>query len=135
MDNQQQNTFEYTYTAPTQQERKQIENIRKSYLPETESDLARLQRLDKKVHSIPAAVALTLGIVGTLIFGTGLALILEFGKTLWGIIVGAIGVVPLVLAHFVHSFILKKLKQKYGAEILSLSEKLLHEQEENPHLQ
>lgn len=135
MDNQQQNTFEYTYTAPTQEERKQIESIRKSYLPETESDLFRLQRLDKKVHSIPAAVALTLGIVGTLIFGTGLTLILEFGNTLWGIIVGAIGVVPLALAYFAHSFILKKLKQKYGAEILSLSEKLLHEQEENLHLQ
>ena len=40
-----------------------------------------------------------------------------------------------VLAYFAHSFMLKKLKQKYGAAILSLSEKLLHEEEETPHLQ
>lgn len=121
------NKFEYTYAAPTESERKTIERIRKNYLPQEkhESDLDRLKALDGKVQNPPMAFALSFGVVGTLVFGLGLTLILEFGKLFFGAVLSVVGVVPVALAYPVYRFVLKAQKKKYAAEILALSEKLL----------
>ena len=64
--------FHYTYSAPTEEERKEIKRLRSQYLPAPqEGALARLKQLDKKARTIPTAILLTLGVVGTLIFGLG----------------------------------------------------------------
>lgn len=129
--NESYNDYEYTYAAPTEGERKTIERIRKNYLPQTEraDDLTRLRRLDKKVQNPPMISALSLGIVGTLIFGLGLTLILEMGELLLGSLVSAVGIVPVLLAYPVFRLVLKRQKQKYAEEILALSEKLLQNSE------
>lgn len=119
------NDFEYTYVAPTQAERKHIEHIRESYLPKQENAFTRLQQLDKKVQTPPMVTALTLGIIGTLIFGLGLALILEWNNLPLGTALSALGLVPILLAYPLYRAVLKRQKEKYAEEILQLSENLL----------
>lgn len=119
------NDFNYTYVAPTRAERKQIERIRESYLPTEENAFTRLQNLDKKVQTPPMITALTLGIIGTLIFGLGLTFILEWNKLLLGATLSALGLVPILLAYPLYRAVLNRQKKKYAEEILQLSENLL----------
>ena len=123
------NQFNFTYTAPTEEERKEIALIRKQYQPveQTESKLERLRRLDRAVKNTPVIVSLILGIVGCLIFGTGLTLILEWQIWLWSVICMCVGAIPMAIAYPVYLGVLNANKRKYGAEILQLSEELLNE--------
>ena len=124
--------FHYTYSAPTEEERKEIKRLRSQYLPAPqEGALTRLKRLDKKARTIPTAISLTLGVVGTLIFGLGLSLILEFAQLLFGTLISVVGLVPLLVAYPVYNAVKAKCKKKYGEEILSLSETLLNESNAN----
>ncbi len=123
------NKFEYTYVAPTERERKEAEAIRKRYLPESENvdKLTKLKRLDEKVKRFPMVLSLSLGVVGTLIFGLGLTLILEWSMIVWGTMVAVVGMLPLALAYPAYKLSLTNRKRKYGAEILKLSEEILNE--------
>lgn len=120
--------FEYTYTAPTEAERKEINSIKNNYIPsapKSETKLERLRKLDAKVTNTAVTASLTLGIPGVLILGTGMTMVLEWSIYLWGIIVGLIGLIPIALAYPTYKYVLKKGRLKYGAEILKLSEELL----------
>ena len=121
--------FEYSYAAPTERERKEVESLRKKYAPEIErtDKMSELRELDKKVQSPPRIWALILGIVGTLVFGLGLTMILEWNSLLWGTAVAAVGLVPVALAYPVYKWKLQKLSDKYREQILTLSEEILHE--------
>ena len=125
--------FNYTYTAPTERERKEIERIREAYKPKTqnETQVEKLKRLDAKVHRFPLILALTLGIVGTLVFGLGLSMILEMDMLIVGACIAVAGLVPIALAYPAHRACTENRKKKYGEEILALSEKLLNETEHN----
>ncbi len=83
-----------------------------------------MRALDKKVRAPATALALTLGVIGTLVFGAGLALVLEGGLFARGIAVSLAGGVLLALAYPVHAAILKRNKKKYGKEILRLADEL-----------
>lgn len=135
MDRKDEEKFEYSYSAPTAEERREIEGIRRQYCPaqDTESaehGLETLRRLDKKVKSPATAVALTLGIAGVLIFGLGLTAVLEWNALGIGIAVSFIGAAIASLSHPVYTAILKRRKRKYAARILELSETLLEEKRE-----
>lgn len=123
------NAFEYTYSAERQQE---IEAIRKKYLPKEEDKMATLRRL----HSIPTqkaqAASIAIGVLGTLILGTGMSLCMtELGAVLGhlammiGILVGILGLVMVALAYPLYNRVLKKERQRIAPEILRLSEELL----------
>ena len=123
--------FKFNYSAPSSEERKEIESIRNSYLSQTSSSkgkLETLRKLDNKVKNTPNTIALIVGIVGILIFGLGMTMVLEWKLLLWGIIVGIIGFVTMILAYPIFKFTFKMLKDKYSSQILSLSEELLNEQ-------
>ena len=126
------NQFNFKYTAPTEEERKEIDSIRRQYSPQekTETKLERLRRLDGLVKNTAIIWSLVLGVVGTLVFGLGLTMILEWNILLWGIVVMATGSIPMALAYPVYKWILKKYKNRYGDEILRLSNELLNESEE-----
>jgi hypothetical protein len=122
-------SFEYTYSAQQQQE---VEAIRQKYLPKEEDKMEQLRRL----HAIPGqkaqAAALSAGVVGTLIMGTGMSLVMtEIGDLLGslaivaGITVGIVGIVLAALAYPIYNRVLKKQRQKIAPEILRLSEELL----------
>ena len=123
------NAFEYTYSAERQQE---IEAIRKKYLPKEEDKMATLRRL----HSIPTqkaqAASIAIGVLGTLILGTGMSLCMtELGAVLGhlammiGILVGILGLVMVALAYPLYNHVRKKERQRIAPEILRLSEELL----------
>ena len=120
--------FEYTYVAPTESERRVAEEIRNRYLPQKKSEdkFTKLKELDEKVKNPPTAWALVLGVAGTLIFGLGMAMVLEWSLIFWGIVVSAVGLIPVALAYPVYCWVLKRGKKKYGAQILKLSEEILN---------
>ncbi|MBR7110263.1 MAG: hypothetical protein IKC83_00150 [Clostridia bacterium] len=126
------NQFNFKYTAPTEEERKEIDSIRRQYAPQNqeETKLQRLRRLDSLVKNTAVIWALCLGVVGLLIFGIGLTMILEWSIWFWGIVLMVVGSVPIAMAYPVHTAILKKYKARYGEEILRLSEELLNQSEE-----
>lgn len=121
--------FTYTYSAPTEAERREIESIRRQYKPEnkTPDKLQQLRKLHSKVVGRANAVALVLGIIGILIFGTGLALVLEFDNLVVGIIIAAIGIIPASVSFPVYKAFIRAGQKKYGEEILRLSDELLGE--------
>lgn len=125
--------FNYSYYAPTKVEAKIVGDIKKKYLDvdKKDSDVERLKKLDKKVSSIPAIYSISLGVVGILIFGLGLSMVLEFNQIIWGTIVSAIGIIPMIFAYPLYKVIYKNLKNKYRDEILMLSDKILHNKEIN----
>ena len=125
------NQFNFKYTAPSQEERKEIDSIRRQYAPQekTETKLERLRRLDGLVKNTAIIWSLVLGVVGTLVFGLGLTMILEWSIWPWGIVLMVIGSIPMAIAYPVYKFALNKGKAKYGDEILRLSEELLNESE------
>ena len=87
--------FRYTYTAPTEEERREIESIRAAYRKDVRSEkLERLRRLNARVKNAAMSVALTLGVLGLLVFGLGMTMILE-----WGILAGGVAVSAAGTAH------------------------------------
>ena len=123
------NSFEYTYSA---QRQKEVEEIRKAYLPKEEDKMDQLRRL----HAIPTqkaqAASLAIGIIGALILGTGMSLCMtELGGFLGGtamfvgIPVGIIGMALAALAYPVYSRTLKNEREKIALEILRLTDELI----------
>ena len=121
--------FSFTYSA---QQQKEVEAIRKKYLPQETDKMDQL----RKLHAIPTkkarAASLTIGIIGALIMGTGMSLAMtEIGAALGslamilGIAVGLVGVVLAALAYPLYNRVLKKQREKIAPEILRLSDELL----------
>lgn len=123
------NKFNYRYSAPTEEERKEIASIRKQYSPthNGETKLEKLRRLDGLVKNTAIIWSLVLGVVGCLIFGLGLAMVLEWKIIFWGVVVAVVGAIPMALAYPVYLGLLNRGKERYGEEILKLSEELLNE--------
>ena len=95
--------FSFTYSANQQ---KEVEAIRKKYLPQEADKMEQLRRL----HGIPTqkaqAASLAVGIIGALIMGTGMSLAMsEIGAALGslamviGVLVGIVGLVLVALAY------------------------------------
>ena len=91
----------------------------------------------RKLHGVPTrkaeAVAIAVGVIGTLIMGTGMSfcmtnlgtLLGSFGMVI-GIVVGVIGMVPVALAYPLYNRVLKKEREKIAPEILRLTDELLN---------
>ena len=120
--------FEYTYSAPTEEEKKQIESIRREYLGEgkTLSPFEKLKKLNGKVKNTATIVALIFGIVGCLVFGLGLTMVLEWQIWVYGIVLMVVGIIPMAVAYPAYNLTLNRGKKKYGEEILQLSNELLN---------
>ena len=121
--------FSYTYSAPTEEERREIEDIRRAYAPATESEdrLAQIRTLNERATRPARIAALTLGIGGILLFGLGMSMTLAWELIAGGIVVAAIGILATIVANPVRRALLNLGKRKYGAEILRLTDELLGE--------
>ncbi len=118
--------FHYVYTAPTKEERKEISAIRSQYVEEKADDkLTRLRKLDKRVKNVANCVGLVVGIVGCLTFGLGMSLVLVWQNWLWGGLASALGGGVMTAAYPLYKAALKRGKEKYGEEILRISDELL----------
>ncbi len=116
--------FEYTYSAKQQSE---LENIRKKYLPQEESKMDRLRRLDESVTHPGTMISIIVGIVGTLIMGFGMCLCLEWSEFIPGVIIGVVGMVILAAAYPIYSKITQKQREKIAPEILRLTDEIENE--------
>ena len=116
--------FNYTYSSIHKEE---IEKIRNKYIKNQETDLDELRKLDQKVTNSATFCSILVGIAGVLVFGTGLSLVLSFGKMILGIIVSFVGHLVMGSGLLVNKYITKKLREKYAPRILELSERLLKE--------
>ena len=121
--------FSFTYSA---QQQKEIEEIRKKYLPQEENKMEQL----RKLHAVPTqkaqAASLAVGVIGALIMGTGMSLAMtEIGAALGvfamilGIAVGIVGMVLVAVAYPIYNRVLKKQRERIAPEILRLSDELL----------
>jgi hypothetical protein len=124
--NEENKEYSFHYTAPTTEERKQIEEIRRQYLAESEQSgkLKRLQFLDQKVKSVPTCVGLTMGVIGLTTFGLGLTCVLEWALYPLGVGFGVVGVATSCLAYCAYKKTSEYLKKKHRKEILDLCEEL-----------
>lgn len=116
--------FEYTYSAKQQAE---LETIRKKYLPEEETKMDKLRRLDKSVTRQGTMISIIIGVAGTLIMGLGMCMCLEWQQFVLGIILGILGIAILAAAYPVFNKITQKQKEKIAPEILRLTEEIERE--------
>lgn len=119
--------FKYSYSAPTEEERRQIEEIRRDYIIEErrESDFDKLKKLHEKVKRPATVTALCTGCAGLLMFGLGMSMVLCWDLWIWGSAVALVGAAPIALANAIYNAVLKRQKKKYGEEIVKLSDELL----------
>lgn len=123
--------FEYKYSAKQQEE---LNAIRKKYLPKQEQEedkMETLRRLDSQAEQLGIIVALTLGVVGVLVFGGGmsLALVLPEGLAVIlcyviGIALSISGIFLMALAYPAYKKITKAQREKIAPQILRLTEEL-----------
>lgn len=116
--------FEYTYSAKQQLE---LENIRKKYLPQEESKMDKLRRLDESVTRPGTMISIIVGIVGTLIMGFGMCLCIEWSEFIPGVIVGVVGMAILAVAYPIYNKITQKQREKIAPEILRLTDEIENE--------
>lgn len=134
MENKDNETFQFTYSAKEQEE---IKNIRKKYAsPVEEADkMAQLRQLDQGVTSRATTASLIVGIIGALIMGFGMSLAMtnlgialgftdSFGMIL-GIIIGIVGIILVSCAYPVYNRTLRKEREKIAPEILRLTDELM----------
>ena len=124
--------FQFVYSSPNREE---IMHIRKKYLPEQESKMEKLRRLDRAVTEKAQVVSLVLGIIGALFFGTGMSLLMSpladylgispVFSTILGIFFGIFGGILAALAYPTHQYVMKRERQKVSDEIIKLTDELM----------
>lgn len=124
----QENSFYYKYSS---EENKEIEEIRKKYLPVVESKVDELKRLDAQVQNSGVAAALCIGVVGSLIFGTGMCFSMQVLGTgiltmILGMILGIAGALVMAMAYPVYRKKQQKMKEILAPKILELSNEILN---------
>ncbi len=122
-------SFAYTYSA---QQQKEVESIRKKYLPKEEDKMETLRRLHYSATQKAQAASIAMGVIGTLILGTGMSLCMtEIGAALghlamiFGILIGLTGLVLVALAYPVYNRVKRKERERIAPEILRLTDELL----------
>ena len=132
--NNENNGFQYTYSAKEQAE---LKRIRDKYTAPTEVEdkMTRLRRLDASVTNTAQAVALVFGVIGTLILGFGMSLVMtELAESLGfsedaamftGITVGVVGGILASLAYPVYNAVVKAKREKLAPEIIRLADELM----------
>ena len=117
-------SFTYNYSAARN---KEVESIRRKYMPREESKLETLKRLDYRVQSAGMIEGLCLGIIGALVFGIGMCFFLEVfaGATWLSALFMIIGTLLMIPAYPIYRRIARQTKEKLTPEILRLSEEIM----------
>ena len=118
------NTFTYQYSAS---ENREVESIRRKYMPREETKLEALKRLDSRAQSAGMVESLCLGVIGALVFGIGMCFFLEVfaGSPFITAIFMIIGTLMMLPAYPMYKYISKKTKDELTPEILRLSEEIM----------
>lgn len=117
------NTFTYNYSAT---QKREVEEIRKKYVPHEMDKMERLRRLDGKVQGAGMIESLCLGIIGLLIFGVAMCFGLRVFGTVWwpAIPIGILGLAVMLPAYPLYKHLYNKKKAELTPEILRLIDEL-----------
>lgn len=117
-------TFTYNYSASQQAE---IKKILEKYVPREESKMDTLRRLDESAARPGTIVSLIVGIISSLVMGTGMCCCMVWAESMFipGIIIGVIGMAGMASAYPLYSCITKKRREKLAPEIIRLSDELM----------
>lgn len=110
-----------------------VQKIRTQYTEKEHTELDALKELDRKVKKPAIVFSYTFGSIAALIMGSGMSLIMtDIGETLGisqpmlpGVIIGGIGLLMAILNYPIYKRLLNRRRQKYGDQIIALSEKIL----------
>ena len=116
--------FEYTYSAPAQDE---VKRIRAKYLPKEVTKLDQLRALDAAVTKRGNAISIAHGILYSLVLGLGMSCCLVWAGAWFvpGIVIGCIGLAGVTATYPIYNRIVKQDREKIAPEILRLSEELI----------
>ena len=119
------NTFSYTYSAKRNRE---VERIRRKYLPPEENKLETLKKLDSRVQSAGLVESLCVGIIGALVFGIGMCFGLGVfsGAEMLSILFCPLGASMMLCAYPIYKRLLNKTKLDLTPEILRLSDEIIN---------
>ena len=110
------------------------QKIRMQYIEKTPSELDALRELDAKVKRPANVFAYIFGSISAIVMGAGMSLVMtDIGAVIGitsalvhGILVGVVGLGMALLTYPMYKGILNSRKKKYGAEILTLSDKIMN---------
>ena len=105
------------------------ESVAKDYMPKETNKVRQLKKLDERAKLPAFITAMTLGIIGTLIFGTGMCFGLSVFGTgeifmVIGVLLGIVGAAICGINYPLYKKLLKKGKEKYAFEILEIAKEI-----------
>lgn len=110
------------------------EQIANEYSEKKTSKVSALRKLDQKAKQPANIFAFTFGVIGALIFGTGMCLSMgvigtgELLFTILGVVVGIIGGAVMGFNYPIYKKLLENGKKKYAADILRLAKEIAEEE-------
>ena len=110
------------------------EQIANEYAAKQTSKVKALRRLDAKAKNPANIFTYTLGIISSLILGTGMSLcmgVVGSGGALMmalGIVIGCVGILGVSVNYPLYKKILKKSKDKYASDIIRLANEIVNEE-------
>ena len=121
MDNK--NTFEYNYSAKRARE---VEAIRRKYEEPAEDKFEQLKALDRKAERRGQILSIAIGIIGTLVLGTGMSMVMvgQVSYFIPGIVIGIAGAVAISAAYPVYKKVTKKDRDKVAGQVLALAKQI-----------
>ena len=110
------------------------EHIANEYAPKQTSKVKALKKLDAKAKNPANIFTFTLGIISSLVLGTGMCLsmgVIGGGSPLMiglGIIIGCLGILGVSVNYPLYKKILTKSKNKYASDIIKLANEIANEE-------
>ena len=105
------------------------ESIAKEYAPKDSSKIVALRKLDRKAKMPATVFTYTLGIISSLVLGTGMCFAMQvlgsgiIGMVV-GILIGVIGIIGCGVNYPIYKKMLENGKKKYAYEIVELAREI-----------
>jgi uncharacterized membrane protein YeaQ/YmgE (transglycosylase-associated protein family) len=118
------NKYDYTYSP---KDKIEVQKIRDKYCSKSDNKLEQLRQMDAGAARKGTLTSLIVGIIGCLIFGTGMSCTMLWNENLFliGLFTGIIGLICIIAAYPLYICITRKERKRIAPEILRLSDELL----------
>jgi hypothetical protein len=110
------------------------EKIASEYAPKETSKLVALKKLDTKAKLGANIVAYIVGIISSLVLGTGMCYSMNvlgdgsLPNMILGIVLGIVGIFGVSINYFIYKKLIKLGKIKYGDDIIRLAKEIAEEE-------
>ena len=109
------------------------ESIANEYSVKNDSKVVALKKLDKKVKDFPLIVSMVIGVISTLVLGTGMCFamgVLGGGTAVTfaaGIVFGILGIIGMSVNYPIYKRMLANRKSMYAGDIIQLANEISKE--------